>query len=127
MEKQSSDLINLLATLKDNDYCYLTTIGRVTGNPHEVEIWFGLNATTLYIMSGGMDKSDWVKNSKKNPAVKVRIAKQNFNAIARIVQAEAEQMLARTLLADKYKERESDGSLSEWAQTALVVAFDISI
>lgn len=116
---------NKLDELKNEDYCYFTTIGRVTGNPHEIEIWFGLNNTTLYLMSGGMDKSDWVKNLSKNPAVTVRIAKQTFNATARIVKDETEQMLARNMLADKYKERESDGSLSEWARTALVVALDI--
>jgi hypothetical protein len=72
-----------------------------------------------------MDKSDWVKNLSKNPAVTVRIARQTFNATARIVKDETEQMLARNMLADKYNERESDGSLSEWARTALVVALDI--
>ncbi len=118
---------NQLNELKDEAYCYLTTTGRVTGNPHEIEIWFGLNNNTLYIMSGGGEKSDWVKNLRKNPAVTVRIAKQTFNATARVVQNEAEQMLARNLLADKYKERESDGALSEWAQSALVVAFDITL
>ena len=115
-----------LHELKQEDYCYLTTTGRVTGNPHTIEIWFGLNDSTLYILSGGGDKSDWVKNLRKNPVVTVRIAKQTFNATARIVKDEAEQILARNLLADKYKERESDGSLSEWARTALVVAFDPS-
>ena len=117
---------NKLDELKNEDFCYFATIGRVTGNPHEIEIWFGLNNTTLYLMSGGGDKSDWVKNLIKNPKVTVRIAKQTFNATARIVQDETEQMLARKTLADKYKERESDGSLSEWARTALVVGLDIN-
>jgi deazaflavin-dependent oxidoreductase (nitroreductase family) len=118
---------NQLNELKDEAYCYLTTTGRVTGNPHEIEIWFGLNNNTLYIMSGGGEKSDWVKNLRKNPAVTVRIAKQTFNATASIVEDETEQMLARNMLADKYKERESDGALSEWAQSALVVAFHITL
>ena len=125
MKKQPDDPTRLLANLKNEDYCYLTTTGRITGNPHEIEIWFGLNDSALYILSGGRDKSDWVKNLLKNPTVTVRIAKQTFNATARIVEDEAEQMLARNMLADKYKEREADGSLSEWAQSALVVAFDI--
>ena len=114
-----------LSDLKQEDYCYLTTTGRVSGNPHEIEIWFGLNDNTLYLMSGD-GKSDWVKNLQKDPAVTVRIAKQTFNATARIVEDKAEQMLARNLLADKYKERESDGALSEWAQSALVVGFDVN-
>jgi deazaflavin-dependent oxidoreductase (nitroreductase family) len=114
-----------LSVLKQEDYCYLTTTGRVTGNPHEIEIWFWLKDTTVYLMSGGMDKSDWVKNLLKQPAVTVRIAKHTFNATARIVKDGAEETLVRNMLADKYKERELDGSLSEWAQTALVVAFDV--
>jgi deazaflavin-dependent oxidoreductase (nitroreductase family) len=116
---------NKLAELKSENYCYFTTTGRVTDNPHEIEIWFGLNDTTLYLMSGD-GKSDWVKNLRKNPVVTVRIAKQTFDAIARIVEDETEQMLARNLLADKYKERESDGSLSDWARTALVVGIDVT-
>jgi deazaflavin-dependent oxidoreductase (nitroreductase family) len=118
---------NRLNDLKNEDYCYLTTTGRVTGNPHEIEIWFGLNETTLYLLSGGGDKSDWVKNLLKNPSVTVRVAKRTFSATARIVKDEAKQMLARNMLADKYKERESDGSLSEWARTALVVGIDLSV
>jgi len=35
--------------------------------------------------------------------------------------------MARILLADKYKERESDGSLSEWARTALVVGIKLRL
>ena len=125
MPKQPDDLAKLLTSLKAEDYCYLTTTGRVSGNPHEIEIWFGLNDTTLYLLSGGREKSDWVKNIMKNPAVSVRIAKYTFNAAARIVKAEKEETMARDLLADKYKERESDGSLSEWARTALVVGLDV--
>jgi deazaflavin-dependent oxidoreductase (nitroreductase family) len=113
--------------MADEPYCYLTTTGRVTGNPHEIEIWFGLNDNTLYLMSGGRDKSDWVKNIKKNPSVSVRIAGQTFKAAARVVTDKEEETTARNLLADKYNERESDGSLSEWARTALVMGIDIRI
>ena len=126
MPKQSDDLAKLLISLKAEDFCYLTTLGRVSGNPHEIEIWFGLNDTTLYLLSGGREKSDWVKNSLKNPDVKVRVAKHTFKATARLVKDEEEETLARNLLADKYKERESDGSLSDWARTALAVGLEIA-
>lgn len=115
----------LFTRLKDEEYCYVTTTGRVTGKPHQIEIWFGLNGNTLYLLSGGMDKSDWVKNLIKNPSVKVRVAKKTFNAIARIVRDEEEEMMARNMLADKYNERKANGSLGTWARTALVVGIDI--
>ena len=30
----------------DDDFCYLTTTGRVTGEPHEIEIWFAVDGDT---------------------------------------------------------------------------------
>jgi deazaflavin-dependent oxidoreductase (nitroreductase family) len=126
MKKPSEDLAKLLANLKTEDYCYFTTLGRVTGNPHEIEIWFGLNDTTLYLLSGGMDKSDWVKNSLKNPEVTVRIAKRTFAGTARIVKDEKEETMARYLLAEKYQEWEDGRTLSDWARTALVLAIDVT-
>ena len=113
-----------LKSLTKEEYCYLTTTGRVTGNPHEIEIWFGLRENTLFLLSGG-GNSDWVKNLKKNPAVTLKVKKLTFRATARIITDQEEESTARTMLADKYNERESDGSLSEWARTALPVAIDL--
>jgi deazaflavin-dependent oxidoreductase (nitroreductase family) len=114
----------LLSRLKKADYCYLTTIGRVSGRPHEIEIWFGLQNSSIYLLAGDHG-SDWVKNLLKEPNVTVRIAKHPFTGTARIVTDEQEEMMARNRIADKYKEREADGSLSEWARTALPVAIDL--
>lgn len=124
MDKENPLLSPLLA---GEQYCYLTTTGRVTGNPHEIEIWFGLKDSTLYILSGNMDKSDWVKNLLKNPSVIVQIANQTFNATARLVTDKKEEMSARNMLADKYNERKANGSLSKWAKSALVVGIDLLV
>jgi len=111
-----------LSKLKDEPYCYLTTTGRITGKPHEIEIWFGLKDNNIYLLSGGGKKSDWVKNLLMNPSVTMRVGKQTFKATARIVEGKEEEMMARNLLADKYNERKANGSLSHWARTALPVA-----
>jgi deazaflavin-dependent oxidoreductase (nitroreductase family) len=116
---------NVLNRLAREEYCYLTTIGRVSGNPHEIEIWFGLNGRTLYLLSEGKDRSDWVRNLIKNPAVKVRIAKKEFSAAARIVHDGQEDMMARTMLATKYEQWRVGRSFSHWARTALVVGIDL--
>lgn len=115
--------MDFLAQFSEEEYCYLTTKGRKTGNPHEIEIWFVIHGVSLYLMSGNMERSDWVRNLIQEPNVTLRIAGQTFGAISRIVRNEPEEIPVRALMADKYKERESDGSLSEWAQTALVVGF----
>ena len=115
-----------LRSLSKEEFCYLTTTGRVTGKPHEIEIWFGIQNNSIYLMSGGGTKADWVKNLVKNPNVTVRIAKRTFAGTARLVKEEREEMTTSNILADKYNEREATGSLSEWAQTALVVAIDVN-
>jgi deazaflavin-dependent oxidoreductase (nitroreductase family) len=113
-----------LSHLKQEDYCYLTTVGRISGRPHQIEIWFGVQSSSIYLMSGN-HRSDWVKNLLKDPNVAVRIANHHFTGTARLTNDEQEEIIVRNMLADKYKEREADGALSEWAQTALPVAIDL--
>jgi deazaflavin-dependent oxidoreductase (nitroreductase family) len=105
-------------------FCYLTTRGRRSGNPHEIEIWFGVAGGRLYMLAGGRDGADWVRNIRATPAVSVRIAGETRAGRGRVVEEPAEEAVARRLLADKYDEREADGSLDEWARTALPVAVD---
>ena len=115
---------NYLQDIASESFCYLTTTGRVSGHLHEIEIWFAIQNNSLYLMAGNPG-SDWVKNLRKNPEVSIRIARRNFTGTARIVENEPEEMTVRNMLADKYKEREADGSLSGWARTALPVAIDV--
>ena len=67
-----------LRALAREEFCYLTTTGRITGKPHEIEIWFGLDSETLYMLSGGGDRSDWVKNLRQDPEVEIRITGRTF-------------------------------------------------
>lgn len=110
----------------EQPFCYFTTTGRVTGNPHEIEIWFGTSGKTLYMLASGRDKSNWVKNLRKTPAVKVRIGSSVFSGTARVVEPGPEDELARQLLFGKYQPDSTD-DLSNWRQNALAVAIDVDI
>jgi deazaflavin-dependent oxidoreductase (nitroreductase family) len=55
------------------EYCYLTTVGRRTGRPHTIELWFAARGDTLYLISGGGDRSDWVRNLQADGAAIVRV------------------------------------------------------
>ncbi len=114
-----------LSSLANEDYCYLTTTGRVTGKPHEIEIWFGMIGDTIYLLSGGGEKSDWVKNMRVQPHVKVRIAKRKFTGQARFELEAEEESQARRLLAGKYQGWREGRPLSEWAREALPVAIQL--
>jgi deazaflavin-dependent oxidoreductase (nitroreductase family) len=111
--------------LADEDYCYLTTIGRVSGEPREIEIWFGLDGSTLYMLSGGRDRSDWVKNLMREPRVSVRIADRTFDGRARVVSDPDDDARARELLFNKYAEGYS-GDLSNWRERSLPIAVDLA-
>ncbi|MDQ3863187.1 MAG: nitroreductase family deazaflavin-dependent oxidoreductase [Actinomycetota bacterium] len=115
-----------ISALANEDFCYLTTTGRVTGRPHEIEIWFSLvpETQTLYMLSGGGDRSDWVKNLRRDPEVEVRIAGERFGGRAREAKGAEEDELARRLLVEKYES--SPGRLENWRRTALPVVVDLA-
>jgi deazaflavin-dependent oxidoreductase (nitroreductase family) len=115
-----------LADLADDEYCYLTTKGRVSGRPHEIEIWFAVEGGSLYMLSGGGEGSDWVKNLRADPSAKVRIGKHIFSGLARGIRGEQEEARVRRLLAAKYQDWSEGDRLSDWARTALPVAIDLT-
>ena len=113
--------------LADKDFAYLTTTGRRTGQEHTIEIWFALHDGRIYMLSGGGDRADWVRNLKKTPGIRLRIGTQSTGAKARVVRAGTkEDELARQLLDGKYQGWREGKRLSGWARTALPVAIELS-
>ena len=115
-----------LEAFAEDDFCYLTTRGRVTGRPHTIEIWFALHGTTLYMLSGGGARADWVKNVQHTPEVTVRLRDRQFTGSARVVGHPDEDALARRLLVDKYQPSSGD-DLTSWGRTSLPVAVDLKV
>jgi deazaflavin-dependent oxidoreductase (nitroreductase family) len=106
-------------------FCYVTTTGRRTGRPHTIEIWFGLAGRTVYALSGGGDRSDWVRNLDADPRVSVRLGEVTLAGRGRVVDDPTDEQLARRLLASKYQGWSEGKDMSRWARTALPVAFDL--
>ena len=114
----------------DEAFCYLTTTGRRSGRAHEIEIWFAMppdgDGHTLYMMAGGREGADWVRNLRHDPAATIRIAEVRWSAVAHAVTPDtAEDALARELLCGKYQGWRPGQPLSEWGRTALPLAFRI--
>jgi deazaflavin-dependent oxidoreductase (nitroreductase family) len=103
-------------------YCYLTTTGRTSGRPREIEIWFALKGGTAYLLSGYGARSHWVRNLVQQPAVRLRIGGRRFDAFARIVRAQDEAVEARRLVMRKYAAFHEMGN---WANRALPVAVEL--
>jgi deazaflavin-dependent oxidoreductase (nitroreductase family) len=106
------------------DYCYLTTTGRTSGNPHTIEIWFALRDDRLYLLAGGGDQSDWVRNIRHEPRVGLRLGGDDMICRARVVEDPEEDALARQLLLEKYGPRSSD-DLEDWSRTSLPVVVEL--
>ena len=94
------------------------------GSPHEIEIWFALDGRTLYLLSGGGDSSDWVRNLRAEPAVTVRLRDTTYAATARVVEDGDESERGRGLVFDKYQPRYT-GSLERWRRESLLVAINV--
>jgi deazaflavin-dependent oxidoreductase (nitroreductase family) len=109
----------------DAPFGYLTTIGRTSGRQHTVEIWFARQGGTVYLLSGGGDRADWVRNLGRHPRVTLRVGSVRWAGRARIVTDPDEDRLARQLVAGKYQPTYS-GDLSTWRDTALPVAIDVA-
>jgi deazaflavin-dependent oxidoreductase (nitroreductase family) len=119
--------LETLRQAADESFCYVTTTGRRTGRPHTIEIWFGAGGTALYLLSGGGEGSDWVRNIRADPRVHVRVGKLEMDGTARVVTDSGEDAMARRLLAAKYQGWREGGRLSSWARTALPIAIDIDV
>jgi hypothetical protein len=70
--------------LADKQVLQLTTIGRVTGRPREIEIWFIVYHEKFCLFSERRDAAGWVKNIRRHPNASVRFGKCSMKAVARV-------------------------------------------
>jgi deazaflavin-dependent oxidoreductase (nitroreductase family) len=84
-----------------------------------------MRGDTLYLLSGGRERSDWVRNLIARRDVEVHIGDRSHAATARVVEDAEEDTLARRLLLEKYRSNEDD--LTEWGRTALPIAIDLPV
>jgi deazaflavin-dependent oxidoreductase (nitroreductase family) len=98
----------------DVQYLYLTTTGRRTGLPREIEIWFTEREGRFYIIAEHGEHANWVRNIRENPRVHVRVGELQLNGTARLVDEERELALALAVKAmSDAKYAWSDGLVAE--------------
>jgi hypothetical protein len=112
-----------LGRVANEEDAYVTTTGRVTGKPHEIEIWFATDATAIFLISGGADRSDWVRNLLNDPHTTVRIADQQQEYVARFELSTVERRFAADELARKYR----PGSGDDWIDGYLIALDPIQV
>ena len=108
--------------LAREEFCYLTTTGRITGRPHRIEIWFAMGDEVVYVLAGDRERSDWVRNLMISPDVVAEIGGRRRTTRARVLEPGTdEDALARDLVVEKYQPGYGE-DLSGWRRTSLPVA-----
>ena len=80
----------------DAQYLYLTTKGRRSGLPRELEIWFTCREGRYYVIAE-YATSHWVQNLRASSEVQVRVDGKTFDAKARVIAEEGEPKLHRAI------------------------------
>ncbi len=81
----------------DPAFLYLTTTGRRSGLPREIEIWFTRRNVRYYVISEHHERAQWVQNLVANQTVRWRVADAVFTGLARVVDAAAESELTEAI------------------------------
>lgn len=107
--------------------CYVTTVGRVSGKQHRIEIWYLERNEILYLLSGGGERADWVQNIRAHPGVEVELPPPAAAAFAgtRSYTAEpgpfVDERDVREAMDARYRRWLTGQPLSSWAVDSLVV------
>ena len=112
--------MQLTEGLEGHEYAYLTTSGRVSGRSHRIEIWCVVIDGSVWVNSGGRDRSDYVKNLIADPAVVLEIGENRWPGVATTHPTLLEHP-ARERLAQRYQGWQPGRPLTEWATQSLLI------
>jgi hypothetical protein len=60
-----------LTSVANKQVPHLTTVGRKTGLPREIEIWFVIWCELLYLFAETREAAGWIKNIRRNPSIAI--------------------------------------------------------
>ena len=94
MKKTSPSSSSKTSSFEGEQYLYLTTRGRKSGMPREIEIWFTNYNGRFYVIAE-YASSQWVENLRANREATLRVKNMSFPVTARVLSPEADSDLNR--------------------------------
>jgi deazaflavin-dependent oxidoreductase (nitroreductase family) len=93
-----------LQALNRESLVQLTVIGRKSGKPHTVKIWFATDVSKgkVYVTSARGSDAQWVKNLRKTPQVTLQIGNTSFKGSATWREDDGVQTEVLPLFLHKY-------------------------
>jgi len=82
-----------LESVADKQVVHLITIGRTTGLPREIEIWFVVSCERFYLFAETGEAAGWVKNIRRNSKVTIRVGEWKIDATARVLDRQTDRKL----------------------------------
>lgn len=106
--------------VSNEQYLYLTTIGRKTGSFHTVELWFAIANGKIYLSHEGR-YTDWMKNILRKNRVKFKIDKIQFQGNAKIVKEKEIFELGKQALYLKYYGKAKKEIIDNWFSESTII------
>ena len=100
-ERMESTELARLRRLAKKQTTTLIHIGRKTGKPHKVTIWFVLEGDRLYIGTANVNRQ-WVHNVQTTPEVKLSMGGETFGGTARFLTDPVEHERTMAAIRRKY-------------------------
>ena len=91
------------ASVADARSLKLTTVGRRTGRPHTVSLWFVAHEGRVYLCTDDCNSKDWCRNILAEAAVSVKIGDQTLRGRASLVDDPLLRELLRALRHERYR------------------------
>ena len=118
LEKLPQEVTSILSGEK---FVYLTTLGRKTGRPHTVELWFAFAGSKIFLSHEGK-YTDWMKNIIHGTRVRARVGRLNLEADAIVLKEAKLQELAKKSLYEKYYGPAPKATIDDWFELSTIIA-----
>jgi deazaflavin-dependent oxidoreductase (nitroreductase family) len=109
-----------LEDIKKEKFAYLTTAGRKTGRPHQVELWFSIAGERIFLSHEG-HSTDWMKNISHNKSVSIRIGRLKLEADARLLSDGELNELGKGSLYEKYYGPAPKATIDDWFELSTIL------
>ena len=76
---------DFLAGLRSTQTIDITVTGRSSGRPISLPIWFTVEGNTLYLIPLKGSDTEWYKNMRKNPSIRLQSRGNTLTATVRIL------------------------------------------
>jgi len=90
------------STVQNSSEIQISVTGRTSGRSHSYPIWFAVDGDKLYLIPVRGSDTEWYKNVRKTPTIRLSARGKTLTANARILTDEAQLDKILELFRDKY-------------------------